>query len=57
MIEKEVGRFQVNVFTDGHPIVIFIRDKKDEHYFNRMNIEDLQDLKYAIERSLAQLNP
>jgi hypothetical protein len=56
-VEQKAGRVGVCVFTDGSPLlpVITIRKSNGELIEARVSMAELHDLRYCVDRVLAQL--
>ncbi len=56
-IEQSVGRFEIAAYTDGWPISIEVRYRQwnGEVAELRCHPSDLEDLRYGINRVLAQV--
>jgi hypothetical protein len=56
-IEQAAGDVRVRVYTDGSPMATYvtIRARNGEPHEIRGRIADLHDLRYCIDRVLAQL--
>lgn len=55
-IEKRVGRFRVETWTDGWPMWVHVYDG-DKELLHGILSEDVHDLQYALERLQAQMAP
>lgn len=53
-LRKEVGRVALSTWLDGHPRWTKLEFK--DHSIQSMQPEDLRDLRYAIDRLLAQID-
>lgn len=57
MIEQQAGKVAVRAYTDGSPVIIdltILANNGDDHMI-RTRIATLHDLRYCIDRVLAQL--
>ncbi|WP_343546763.1 hypothetical protein [Sphingobium yanoikuyae] len=56
-ITQKAGEIEITAYTDGHPVQIYVRlhagqiDSVDY----RLSVNDLHDLRYCVDRVLAQL--
>lgn len=56
-IVKNVGRFEVEMWTDGWPHRISVKDGESGADLRLLTPEDALDLRYALDRVLAQALP
>lgn len=56
-IEKKVGRFEVETWTDGWPMCVKVRDTQNKIELHGLSTEDVSDLQYALERLQVQIGP
>lgn len=56
-VAKQVGRFEVETWTDGWPLWITIKDRESGVELSGLLPEDATDLMYALERLQAKIAP
>lgn len=57
MIKQSAGMIAVEAYTDGHPITanLHLQRGGSEAHLRGLGVNDLHDLRYCVDRVLAQL--
>ncbi|MDP1873622.1 hypothetical protein [Phenylobacterium sp.] len=57
-MERTAGNLTIEAWTDGSPVWLFVkhRSHQGEVVLSHLQVEDLHDLRYLIDRTLAGLD-